>query len=188
MFGSRRGGAVLAGALLSTAAFAQLASAQGAGAPTKFAFVLVQRALASTEEGKVRMKELDTWAQPRQDELAKLDREINDLKGEIITKQGAATDDAIGDLNRRLVVKQREFEDRQRVAKRDFDARRQTLLKELGGKLQELINKYATDNQLAVVFIINPDQLAYLSPSVDITDALIKLYNDRYPLAAAPAK
>jgi len=188
MLGTRLGGAVLAGALLSTVAFAQQAAPQAGAAPTKFAFVLVQRALASTEEGKVRMKELDTWAQPRQEELAKLDREINDLKGEIITKQGAANDDSLGDLQRRLVAKQRDFEDRQRIAKRDFEARRQTLLKELGGKLQELINKYATENNLAVVFIINPDQLAYLAPSVDITDALIKLYNDRYPLAAAPAK
>jgi outer membrane protein len=191
MAGTRRGGVVLAVALLAAVAFSQHAAGQapqGGATPTKFAFVLVQRALASTEEGKARLKDLDTWAQPRQEELGKLDKEINDLKGEMITKQGVANEEAIGDLNRRLVVKQREFEDRQRIAKRDFESRRQGLLKELGGKLQEVINKYAADNQLAVVFIINPDQLAYLAPSVDITETVIKLYNERYPLGPAPAK
>lgn len=191
MAGTRRGGAVLAGALLATVAFSQRAAGQapqGGAAPTKFAFVLVQRVLASSEEGKARLKELDTWAQPRQEELGKVEREINDLKGEMVTKQGVANDDSLGDLNRRLVAKQRELEDKQRIAKRDFDSRRQGLLKELGGKLQEVISKYAVDNQLAVVFIINPDQLAYLAPPVDITDTVIKLYNERYPLGATPAK
>jgi outer membrane protein len=103
----------------------------------------------------------------------------------MITKQGVANDDAIAELNKRVVAKQREFEDKQRTGKRDFEAKQQALLKELGGKLQELITKYADQNRYAAVFIFNPDQLAYLANSADITDAVIKLYNDRYPLAAA---
>ena len=42
------------------------------------------------------------------------------------------------DLNRQLVAKQREFEDKQRDGKRDFDQRQQALLRELGGKLQNV--------------------------------------------------
>ena len=181
---TRLSGAVLAGLLLGGAAWAQ----QPEVAPAKIAFVYVQKALASTEEGKARLKDLDEWARPRQDELAKLDKEVNDLKGEIISKQGVASDDAIGDLNRRLVAKQREFEDRQRGAKRDFEAKQQAVLKDIGGKLQDVINKYAEANHFTAVFIFNPDQLAYLAPAADITDTVIKLYNERYPLAAkAPA-
>ncbi len=189
MVGIRVGGMVLAGALLATAAWAQQPqqAQQQAPAPaaSKIGFVYVQRALATSDEGKARLKELDTWARPRQDELAKLDKEINELKGEIITKQGAASDEAIAELNRRIVAKQREFEDKQRITKRDFDAKQQALLKELGGKLQEIITKYADDNRYTAVFIFNPDQLAYLANSADITDTVIKLYNERYPAPAA---
>ncbi len=183
MVGSRFGVAVVTGALLAAGAWAQ----QPAPAPTssKIGFVYVQRALANSDEGKVRLKDLDSWARPKQEELGRLDKEINDLKGELITKQGAASDDALADLNRRLVAKQREFEDKQRVAKRDFEARQQALLKELGGKLQEIITKYADENRFTAVFIFNPDQLAYLANSADITDTVIKLYNQRYPVAAA---
>ncbi len=181
---TRLSGTVLAGLLLGGAAWAQ----QPEVAPAKIAFVYVQKALASTDEGKARLKDLDEWARPRQDELAKLDKEVNDLKGEIISKQGVASDDAIAELNRRLVAKQREFEDRQRGAKRDFEAKQQAVLKDIGGKLQDVINKYAEANHFTAVFIFNPDQLAYLAPAADITDTVIKLYNERYPLAAkAPA-
>lgn len=183
----RLGVAVFAGVLVAGAGLAQQAEP-----PTKIAFVYVQKALASTEEGKVRLKELDDWARPRQEELGRLEKEINDLKGELLTRQAAAGSDAVADLNRRLVVKQREFEDKQRLAKRDFEEKQQGLLRELGGKLQEIITKYADQNRYTAVFILNPNDLAYLATSADITDTVIKLYNEKYPLAAnapaAPAK
>jgi outer membrane protein len=182
------GVAVFAGVLVAGAGLAQQAEP-----PTKIAFVYVQKALASTDEGKVRLKELDDWARPRQEELGRLEKEINDLKGEMVTRQSAAGSDAVGDLNRRLVAKQREFEDKQRLAKRDFEEKQQGLLRELGGKLQEIITKYADQNRFTAVFILNPNDLAYLATSADITDTVIKLYNEKYPLAAnapaaAPAK
>ena len=181
---TRLSGAGLAGLLLAGGAWAQ----QPEVAPAKIAFVYVQKALAGTDEGKARLKDLDDWARPRQEELAKLDKEVNDLKGEILSKQGVASDDAMAELNRRLVVKRREFEDKQRDAKRDFEARQQAVLKDIGGKLQEVITTYSEANHYTAVFIFNPDQLAYLAPSADITNTVIKLYNEHYPLAAkAPA-
>jgi outer membrane protein len=177
------GVAVFAGVFLAGAGMAQQAEP-----PTKIAFVYVQKAIATCDEGKVRLKELDDWARPRQDELARLDKEINDLKGEIVTRQGGAGAEALGDLNRRLVAKQREFEDKQRLAKRDFEEKQQGLLRELGGKLQEIITKYADENRYTAVFILNPNDLAYLAPAADITNTVVKLYNEKYPLAAtAPA-
>jgi outer membrane protein len=162
--------------------------AQQAEPPTKIGFVYVQRALASTDEGKVRLKELDEWARPRQEELARLDKEISDLKGELLSRQGAAGDDALVELNRRLVAKQREFEDKQRINKRNFEEKQQGVLKDLGGKLQDIITKYADENRYTAVFIFNPNELAYMATAADITDIVIKLYNEKYPLAAqAPA-
>jgi len=99
-----------------------------------------------------------------------------------------ASDEAIAELNRQLVAKQREFEDRQRNAKRDFEAKQQAVLKDIGGKLQEVVTTYSEANHYTAVFIFNPDQLAYLAPSADITNTVIKLYNEHYPLGAkAPA-
>jgi Skp family chaperone for outer membrane proteins len=181
------GVAVFAGVLLSASGLAQQAES-----PTKIAFVHVQRALISTEEGKIRLKELDDWLRPREDELARLGKEVNNLKGEIVTRQGGAPDNTLVELNRRLVATQREFEDKQRISKRDFEAKQQALRIDLGGKLQEVITKYADANRYTAVFFLNPTEIAYLAESADITETVIKLYNEKYPVAAkapaAPAK
>ncbi len=179
----RFSGAVLAGLVVASGAWAQ----QPDTYPTKIGFVYVQRALANTEEGKARLKDLDDWARPRQEELAALDKQVSDLKNDIMAKQGVASDDSVAELNRKFVVKRRELEDRQRAAKRDFEAKQQAILKDIGSKLQDVINKYADANHYTAVFILNPEQLAYMTPSADITDAVTKLYNDKYPLAAKAA-
>jgi Skp family chaperone for outer membrane proteins len=106
--------------------------------------------------------------------------------------QGGAPDNTLVELNRRLVATQREFEDKQRISKRDFEAKQQALRIDLGGKLQEVITKYADANRYTAVFVLNPNELAYFAESADITETVIKLYNEKYPVAAkapaAPAK
>jgi outer membrane protein len=180
---SKLSGAVCAAALVAGSGLAQPAEQPA----TKIGFVYVQKALASTQEGKARLKELDDWARPRQEQLAKMDKEINDLKGEILSKQGVASDDTLADLNRQLVARQREFEDKQRDGKRDFEEKQQALLREMGGKLQQVINDYAQKNRYTAVFIFKPDDLAYMANFADITDTIIKLYDEKFPLAAKAA-
>jgi len=176
---------------LATAAAAQQPAAPAEVGPSKIAFVDVEKAVVSIEEGKARLKELDDWARPRRDELARLGKEINDLQVERASKQNVASEDAIAELNRRIVAKQREFEDRQRVAKRDFEERQNAVLKDLGEKLNVVVTQYADQNRYTAVFILKPNDVVYLANSADITDAIVRLYNERYPFLQAgtpPAK
>jgi outer membrane protein len=170
---------------LATAAAAQQPAAPAEVGPSKIGFVDVEKAVVSIEEGKARLKELDDWARPRREELARLGKEINDLQAERASKQNVASEDAIAELNRRIVVKQREFEDRQRVAKRDFEERQNTVLKDLGEKLNVVVTQYADQNRYTAVFILKPNEVVYLANSADITDPIIRLYNERYPFVQA---
>jgi outer membrane protein len=155
--------------------------------PQKIAFVDVQRAVSDIDEGKARLQELHDWAKPREDELAKVSKEVNDLQTEIAAKQGVASDDALDALNKQLVAKQREFEDKQRDGRREFEARQGKILKELGEKLNRVISNYAIDKHYTAVFILKPNDLVYLANSADITDAIVKLYNQQHPLATPQA-
>lgn len=152
--------------------------------PVKIAFVDVERALFSIDEGKARLKELQDWAKPVQDELAALSKEISELQSEIAAKQGVANDSALAELNRKLVDKQRTFEDKQRRGKRDFEERQDAVLRDLGGKLNEVVTRYADENRYTAVFILKPNDLAYLAKTAEITDIIIKLYNERFPYQA----
>ncbi|MGV8042004.1 MAG: OmpH family outer membrane protein [Thermoanaerobaculaceae bacterium] len=155
--------------------------------PTRIGFVDVERAIVAIDEGKAKLKDLETWAKPRQEELQKLGKEINDLQGELVSKRGVASQEALDQIQQRLVAKQRQFEDRQRVTKRDFEERQDAVLRELGGKMQQVIQGYAEKSGYAAVFLFKPNEVAYLAPSSDLTDTVVKLYNEKHPFAAAPA-
>ena len=174
-------------ATLATAAAAQQQAAPADVGPSKIAFVDVEKAVVSIDEGKARLKELDDWARPRRDELARLGKEINDLQTELASKRNVATEDALAELNRRIVAKQREFEDRQRVAKRDFEERQNAVLKDLGEKLNAVVTQYADQHRYTAIFILKPNEIVYLAYQADITDAIVKLYNERYPFVQAGA-
>jgi outer membrane protein len=175
--------AVACGFAVSTAQ-AQPAPPPQATSPVKIAFVNVERAIASTNEGRVKLRALDDWARPRQDEINQLAKELTDLQQAIMVRQATATQDELSDMNRKYITKKRQLEDKQRDAKADFNQRQTALLKDLGGKLQEVINNYAQKNQYTAVFILKSDDLAYLANDADITDIIVKLYNEAYPIAA----
>lgn len=152
--------------------------------PVKIGFVDVERAIATIDEGKAKLGELREWARPREEELTRLGREIDSLRNEIASKRATFSDDAMADLNRRLVARQREFEDKQRLARRDFEERQEVILKEIGEKLTGIIAQYAESNRFTAIFILRPNELLYLANSADLTATVIKLYNDKFPYPA----
>ena len=156
-------------------------SAQAPEAVSKIGFVEVERAVFVCDEGKARLKDLETWAKPRQEELAKLAKEINDLGTELNARRGVASEEALAEMNKQVVAKQREAEDKQRIAKREFEKRQDDVLKDLGSKLQEIVGTYARENGFTAIFILKPNDLVFLAPGADITDTVIKLYNQKYP-------
>lgn len=191
-FCSWLGTAALVVGVAASATAQQAASApQADPGPAKIAFVNVKAALLLTDEGKARIKELQEWIKPRQDELERLGKEINDLRNEAASRRGVASDEALAELNRRLVAKQREAEDKQRSAQRDIDERQGRVLGEMGKNLQEVVTSYADANRYTAVFVIDPETttIAYLANSADITATVVKLYNQRFPWPrpAAPA-
>lgn len=155
--------------------------------PSRIGFVDVERAIVAIEEGKARLSELETWARPRQEELQKLGKEITDLQTELTTKRGVASNEALEQVQQRLVARQRQFEDRQRIAKRDFEERQDAMLSDMGGKMQQVIQAFAEKAGYAAVFLLKPNDVAYLAPSADLTETVVKLYNERFPYKAPAA-
>ena len=63
-------------------------------------------------------------------------------------------------------------------------------MQELGGKMMAVLEKYATQNGFAVVLDVSNPQTPVLwaASAVDITNDIVKLYDQAYPgTAAAPA-
>jgi Skp family chaperone for outer membrane proteins len=181
MTGTRVFGSLLGCLMVSAWAFGQQAPA------TKIGFVEVESAVRGTDEGKVRFKEVDDWMRPKQEELTKLGADISAMQSDLSTKRGTLSDQALDDLNKKMVLRQREGEDKQRVYNRDLNQRLDVILSDMGGKLRDIVKTYSEQNGFAAVFIIKDNELIYLAPASDLTGTVVKLYNQKYPYTAKPA-
>jgi outer membrane protein len=74
-------------------------------------------------------------------------------------------------------------------AQSDLDESQGKLMQELGGKMMAVLEKYATQNAFAVVLDVSNPQTPVLwaASAVDITNDIVKLYDQAYPGGAAAA-
>ena len=167
---------------------AGLAAAQGT-APAKPATINVQKALLATKDGEKASADLQSRFAPRRAALEKKREDIAAKEDQL--KKGAATmsQDAQARLAREIDADQKSF---QRESE-DFDADVQTeenkVMQELGGRLMEVLGKYANQNGISLVMDTSNQQspVIWADPSIDITADIVKLYDLAHPVAATAA-
>ncbi len=164
---------ILVAALVSAVATPALAG--------KIGFVEVERAMVTVQEGRALLVELEGWAKPRQEELDRLRDKVLELQQRIAQQRTVATEEALRRMEAEEIEARRRHEDRVRVLNRDLETRQTQLLKEVATKLNAVVTDYAKANDFDSVFIFKPSMLIYIHESVDLTDAVIKLYDERFP-------
>ena len=168
---------------------AALAQAQGQ-VPTKIAVINVQTAILSTKDGQKAATDLQTQFSPRQQDLEKKQTELTALQDQLRKGSATMSDDAKTKLMRDIdATTTRVNRDRQ-DAKSDLEESQGKVMQELGGKMMAVMEKYAMQNGFAVVLDVSSPQTPVLwaASAVDITNDIVKLYDQAYPgVAAAPA-
>ena len=167
---------------------AALAHAQ-AQAPTKVAIIAVQQAILTTKDGQKASQDLQTRFNPKKTELEQKQAKLASLN-EQLKKGGATMSDAAKDkMAKDMDVLNKDVTRGQE----DFDAEvqqdEQKLMNDLGGKMMEIVAKYATQNGFAIVIDVSSQQTPVLwaDQSINITEAIIKLYDQAHPGPTAPA-
>ena len=168
---------------------AALAQAQGQ-VPTKIAVINVQTAILSTKDGQKAATDLQTQFSPRQQDLEKKQTELTALQDQLRKGSATMSDDAKTKLMRDIdATTTRVNRDRQ-DAQSDLEESQGKVMQELGGKMMAVMEKYAMQNGFAVVLDVSSPQTPVLwaASAVDITNDIVKLYDQAYPgVAAAPA-
>jgi outer membrane protein len=177
---------VLSALVLGVAALAQ---AQGQ-VPTKIAVINVQTAILSTKDGQKAATDLQTQFSPRQQDLEKKQTELTALQDQLRKGSATMSEDAKTKLMRDIdATTTRVNRDRQ-DAQSDLEEAQGKVMQELGGKMMAVMEKYAMQNGYAVVLDVSNPQTPVLwaASAVDITNDIVKLYDQAYPgVAAAPA-
>ena len=175
--------------LLGTTSLRELGAAAGA-AGTRIGVINMLRAITLTAEGKQAAVELQSQFAPRQQELESLDKQINDLQQKLTASRTTPSDaertrltDQGNRLAQRLDRKRREYQE-------DLNAAQGEVVNSLGRKMADVLNRYAEENNYATVLDSSAQNspVLYASKNIDLTEDIIRLYDQAYPAkAAAPA-
>ncbi|MGA2264161.1 MAG: OmpH family outer membrane protein [Acidobacteriota bacterium] len=156
--------------------------------PAKIAFVSIQQAIANCDEGKREAAILGQYVEQKNAENIKLQKEVETLKNQLDIQGSKLSDDARADLSDQIDLKDTNLQRFQQDTQKDIENRRQKLQNMIGRKMLPVIEKVAKEKGVDVVqFVDVANVFGYVSPSLVITDDIVKAYNVAYPAAAAPA-
>jgi outer membrane protein len=157
--------------------------------PSRIGVLNMQIAITSTAEGKQAANELNAKFAPRQQELQDLQKQIQDINTRLQTTANTLSDEEKYRLSDQAQKLTREYQRKQQEDRDDLQDAQQDLIDNLGHKMMGILDKYSRANGYAVVIDTSSQQtpVIYEAPAVDITQDIVKLYDQTYPLKAAAA-
>jgi outer membrane protein len=157
---------------------------------TKVALVNIQQAIQATKDGQAQIAELEKKYGPKQQEFQKRGADIQTKMDQLKKTQNTISEEAKAaleaEITRLKTNLQRDTDD----ATTDSQEDEQKMLQDIGGKIYQVVTKYAQDNQIMLVFDLSsqPNNLVCCGSAPDITKDVIALYDKTSSTsAAAPA-
>ena len=152
-------------------------------APGKPATINMQAAILSTKEGQQATQELAARVNTRKQALEKRQQDLAALQSRLragsTTMPQAARDKLIGDIDARTKEWNRDSQDFNEEVQQEEGK----IMDEVGQKMLALVEKYALQHNIFLVAdVSNPrSPVVWAEPSLDITNDIIKLYDQTHP-------
>jgi outer membrane protein len=156
----------------------------------KVGVINVQVAITSTGEGKQAAGELQSQFAPRQSELEALRRQVEDIQTRLRTGASTLSDDEKARLSREGDQLSRQFQRKQQDSQDDFNEAQREIVDRIGRKMIDVLDKYSKENGYGVIFDTSAQNtpVVYAANQIDVTQEIIRLYDQNYPLKAGAAK
>lgn len=147
----------------------------------KIAIVNAQKSVADTQEIKKAQADLAVKYRPRQQEIEKLQRDLQDIQTQL--KAQGLTSEKAAQLNEDGQLKEKQLRRLGEDMQSDFNQDRSDILGRAGRRMQDVIKNLAQQKALDVV--IDVSNTLYYKPALDITAEATAAYDKTYPAAAA---
>ena len=158
-----------------------VALATAPAAAGKIGFLDAEKAVSTVKQGQAQFKLLEEWATPRQQELDRLRTRAVELTNQLASQRNVASAEAVAQLERQVLDARRAFEDAGRNFNRDLDAKQNELLGDVAMRIGEVASEYGKANDYDAIFMLKAQPLAYISDAADVTDIVIRLYDEKHP-------
>ena len=186
---------LFAALLLPTLGAAQTPApaAPAAGAPVKIAWVNMDQAILTCDEGAKMYAEIQQFIEAKNAELDNLRKEAESLRTKLSVQGSKLTDEARLELEQQAEVKDTDLQRFQQDTQRDINGRRDRMTNTIGKRMMPVVEKVAKAKGLDAILLYNPSRDLWISaenPALNVTEDLVKAYNQAYPVSApkAPAK
>jgi outer membrane protein len=178
---------ILVALMFLPAGWAQTGGDSAVSAPLKVGVLNVQAAVASTADGKQAAAQLQSQFAPRQTELEQLSKDIDDLRTRLRTGASTLSDDEKARLAQQGDQKSRILQRKQQDLQDDVQEAQREVFDRVGRKMVDVLDRYAKENGYGVVIDSSSQSstVVYAAPQVDITQDIIRLYDQAYPAKAA---
>lgn len=162
---------VAVAALAAPAVFAQ-------SAPARVAVIDVQRVLANSAAGKSASDKLKKMQDERVARAKAMDDEIQKLDADINAKKLSLSEDKLNEMQKQLSDKKIAAQRFAQDAEREMGEARDRELMVLENKIKPVIDQIGKEQGLAAIFNKFESGLVYASDAIDITDSVIKRFNE----------
>jgi outer membrane protein len=186
--------------VLTTISLAQTAPASAAAPATtpstaattpggvKVGIIDIQQAIVGTNEGARDFETLQKKFEPKRNELAGLNTEIENLKKQLNTQGDKMNEEARATLLKSIESKQKVLQRTGEDAQNDFQQQQNEIAQRILQKMAPVIDKYAKSNGYGLLFdSSNPwpqGPLLWATAGVDLTKVIVDAYNAQSGVAA----
>lgn len=152
--------------------------------PQKFGIIDMQSALVSTKDGQKAIADLKLKYGPRDQALQKRQQDLQAKQEQLRKTQNTISPEARATLERDIDSLTRNFQRDGQDAKQEMDEDQQKMVADLGGKIMQVLSKYAETNRYTLIFDVSgqPNNILFASNTIDITREIIALYDKSGPV------
>jgi len=153
--------------------------------PAKIAWINVAQAIFTCDEGTKLYADIQKFIEDKNGELDTLRKDADNLKNQLNVQGPKLTDEARLDLEEKTEAKDTDLQRFQQDTQKEINGRRDRMSNYLGKRMLPVIEKVAKAKSLDAIFIFNAQRDAYVNPSLNVTEDVVKAYNQAYPVGAA---
>lgn len=159
-------------------------------APSRVAVIDVRKVLAESAAGKAAFERLKKMQDEKAARAQKMNEELASLESQIKSKSMSLSDEKVAELNKQFTDKKVSFQRFAQDADRELTEARDRALQDLEKLIMPVINDLGKEMGFAIIFNKFEAGLVYASDAIDVTDVVVKRFNDATakPAAAAAAK
>lgn len=163
------------------------ASGVGAQEVMKIGYVDLQRALNECEAGKVAKEKFKTEVEKAEQSLERKKNEVEKLKDELEKKGLLLKEDERDNLEQDYRQKLRDFERAYKDLQQELQIKDRDLTGRILEDLRQVVQALGEQGSYTVILEGNNTVVLYGAGSIDLTESIIKTYNEKGPAKVSKA-